>query len=238
VGAGRAHVFGEAAAVTVSAVPVSPPILIFPGGGSFQFMVTLTNVTGQPLTVQAWTAVEGPVSRDPVMGPLSVTLPVGATLSRTLTQQVPAAAPAGTYTYVVKVGTFPGGVIASDSFTFTKLPARQGAPATQDGDWAVSGWEEASVASVALPEGFALSEASPNPFSSQARLKLEVAEGQAVTVGVYDGLGRRVATLHDGPMEAGAHVLVLDGSSLPAGAYVVRVVGETFAATRRAVLVR
>jgi hypothetical protein len=55
---------------------------------------------------------------------------------------------------------------------------------------------------------------------------------------VYDGLGRRVAVLYDGAVEAGAHALVLDGSSLPAGVYVVRVTGETFAANRRVTLVR
>jgi hypothetical protein len=65
-----------------------------------------------------------------------------------------------------------------------------------------------------------------------------VAEAQNVTAAVYDGLGRRVAMLHDGVLESGAHALTLDASSLPAGVYVVRVTGETFAATRRATLIR
>jgi hypothetical protein len=238
VGAGRAHVFGEAAAVAVSAEPVNPPILISPGGGSFQFTVTLTNGTGQSLTVQAWTAVTGPVNREPVMGPLSVMLPAGGSVTRTLTQQVPAAAPAGTYTYIVNAGTFPGGAIASDSFAFTKLPAQEGAPAAQADAWAVSEWDEAVEASATLPDGFALGEVSPNPFSSLARLALAVAEAQAVRVEVFDGLGRRVAVLHDGEIEAGTHALVLDGASLPVGVYVVRATGETFSAARRVTLVR
>jgi len=90
----------------------------------------------------------------------------------------------------------------------------------------------------ASPRGFALSEAHPNPFTRRAAFTLEVAEAQHVQAEVYDALGRRVVVLHDGVMEAGAHALVLDGSSLPAGVYVVRVTGEAFAATRRAVLLR
>jgi hypothetical protein len=141
----------------------------------------------------------------------------------------------------VKVGTFPGVVLASDSFPFVKQAAREGAAvasATADAAWSASGWDEASVASATLPGGFALSEVSPNPFTGRTQLTVEVAEAQAVTVEVYDALGRRVATLHDGPMEAGAHALGFDGSSLPAGVYVVRATGETFSATRRATLVR
>jgi WD40 repeat protein len=228
------------AAVSVAAAPVGGPVTIPASGGSFQFTVTLTNLTGQAQTFQAWTAVTGPVSRDPVMGPLSVTLDPGATLTRTLTQQVPAAAPAGTYTYTVNVGT--GGVaVAGDSFSFGKQAGRQSdGPAVSGADgWSVSGWESvaASIARSA-PGGFALSGATPNPFTSMARLTLEIAEAQGVRAEVYDGLGRRVAVLHDGPMEPGAHALTFDGSALPAGLYVVRVTGETFTATRRATLAR
>src|SRR5690606_18856391 len=103
------------AAIAVTASPVSPPVVIGPGGGSFDFRVTLTNQTDQPQTFQAWTAVDGPVDRSPVLGPLSVTLPAGATLTRTLRQRVPGNAPAGTYTYHVRLGAFPSGVTASDS---------------------------------------------------------------------------------------------------------------------------
>ena len=62
---------------------------------------------------------------------------------------------------------------------------------------------------------------------------LSVAEAQAVTVAVYDALGRRVALLHEGPLAPGQeHRLTFDGSGLPAGVYVVRAVGETFSDTR------
>jgi hypothetical protein len=110
----------QPAPMAVSAAPVGGPITVGPGGGTFQYRVTLTNQTGQPQSFQAWTAVTGPVGREPVVGPLSVTLPAGATITRTLTQRVPGNAPAGAYTYHVRLGTFGGDVMASASFPFEK----------------------------------------------------------------------------------------------------------------------
>ena len=68
---------------------------------------------------------------------------------------------------------------------------------------------------------------------------LQVAEAQAVTVAVFDALGRRVAVLHDGPLPASqAHTFTLDGADLPSGTYVVRAIGETFAASQAVTLLR
>jgi hypothetical protein len=234
----------SSSAVSVSAAPVGGPVVIGPGGGSFQFTVTLTNTTGQPQAFQAWSSVTGPISRNPVVGPTNVTLPPGATVTRTLTQQVPGNAPAGQYTYTVNVGTFPGVVLASDAFPVVKQAGAasrgvesRGAEAVAD--WATSGWDAAAAASTTtLSGGYALSEVYPNPSRGRASLTLELAAAQAVRIEVYDALGRRVAVLHDGEVAAGSHALVLDGSVLPAGVYVVRVTGETFAASRRAVLAR
>jgi len=225
------------APVAVTVEPVSPPVVIPPGGGSFQFTVTLTNTTAEPQAFQAWTEVTGPVNREPVLGPRTVTLPPGATVTRTLTQRVPGAAPPGTYTYAVNVGEFPSTVRASDAFAFEKEGATPRGAAS-DADWAVSGWDEAPAASAALPDSFVLSEAHPNPFTRHTTLALDLAEGQHVRAEVFDALGRRVAVLADGEVEAGTHALVLEGAELPAGVYVVRVTGETFSATRRATRLR
>ncbi len=78
----------------------------------------------------------------------------------------------------------------------------------------------------------------PNPFRTQTLLTLTLAEPQAVTMDVYDLLGRRVAVLHEGLLAAGAHPFVWNAGSLPAGPYVVRVVGVAVRASRRVVLVR
>ncbi|HYE94803.1 MAG TPA: T9SS type A sorting domain-containing protein [Rubricoccaceae bacterium] len=88
------------------------------------------------------------------------------------------------------------------------------------------------------PSSFALSAVYPNPFNPQARFTLVVAEAQPVLVEVYDALGRRVATLHEGPLAAGTHTFTLDGSGLPSGAYFVRATGQGVTATRTAVLLK
>ena len=94
-------------------------------------------------------------------------------------------------------------------------------------------------ASVETPEGFVLSAAYPNPFNPQTQFTLTVGRRQQVTVIVYDALGRRVRTLHDGALAANTvHAFAFDAEDLPSGLYVIRVSGETFATTRRAVLVK
>ena len=91
----------------------------------------------------------------------------------------------------------------------------------------------------ALPEGYRLGAAYPNPFNPTTTLTLEVAEAQRVLAEAFDVLGRRVAVLFDGPVASGTpQRLTFDAADLPSGAYVVRVEGETFRATRRVTLAR
>ncbi len=90
-----------------------------------------------------------------------------------------------------------------------------------------------------LDGAFALSEVHPNPLSGAARLTLMLAAEERVRAEVYDALGRRVAVLHDGPLAPEEeHALVFDGRGLASGLYLVRVTGESFAQTRRALVVR
>ena len=86
---------------------------------------------------------------------------------------------------------------------------------------------------------FALGSPAPNPFSGTSRFTFTAREAQAVNVALYDALGRRVAVLFDGAVEANAATTTtVDGANLPAGLYVVRVTGERFHATRTLTLAR
>lgn len=92
---------------------------------------------------------------------------------------------------------------------------------------------------VALPDAAALSPAYPNPFNPETRFTLVVATKQEATVAVYDMTGRRVATLHDGPLAADVpYGFTFDARDLPSGLYVVRATGQTFMTTTSALLVR
>ena len=79
-----------------------------------------------------------------------------------------------------------------------------------------------------------LGDVYPNPTASGASLAVEVSSAQRVTATVYDVLGRQVATAFDGPLAPGTTALLrLDTARLAPGTYVVRLEGETFAASRR-----
>ena len=64
--------------------------------------------------------------------------------------------------------------------------------------------------------------AFPNPFRDAATIRYTLPEASAVTLAVYDALGRRVATLVAGPVGAGVHEARLAAGALPSGLYVYR----------------
>ena len=72
----------------------------------------------------------------------------------------------------------------------------------------------------------------------RASLDLRVSTPQRVRVSVYNVLGQRVAEALDHVVAAGAVPVVIETADLAPGSYVVRVVGETFAETRRITVVR
>jgi hypothetical protein len=83
-----------------------------------------------------------------------------------------------------------------------------------------------------------LSAPSPNPAVGATHFSLTLPRPQHVRVDVFDGLGRRVATLHDGVLTAGETAFTLDAAALPSGVYVVRAAGDDFAEAVRATVVR
>ncbi|MDX1418892.1 MAG: T9SS type A sorting domain-containing protein [Rubricoccaceae bacterium] len=90
-----------------------------------------------------------------------------------------------------------------------------------------------------MPGGYVLSQARPNPVVVTSALTLQVAQTQHVSVAVYDVLGRCVSRLHEGTLESGSeHRLLVGASDLASGAYLVRVDGEQFAATRSLTVLR
>ncbi len=89
------------------------------------------------------------------------------------------------------------------------------------------------------PDVAFISTARPSPFTSTSALDLRVATSQRVVATLHDVLGRRVATLYQGTVAAGAlRRLIVDGAGLAPGPYAVRVQGETFAASRRLIRLR
>ena len=89
------------------------------------------------------------------------------------------------------------------------------------------------------PTAARLTPPAPNPTRGLAAFVLHLQTTEEVAVDVVDRLGRRVAVLHDGPLAGGVdHAFRVDGDRLPAGVYIVRVVGETARQSRRVTVVR
>ena len=98
---------------------------------------------------------------------------------------------------------------------------------------------DARVDGAAQPSGYTLEEAYPNPFDQSTTVRFSVDEAQAVSLTLYDGLGRIVRTLYEGTPSAGAaETVVIDGSSLPSGAYTVRLEGTSVSASTRIVVLK
>ena len=92
---------------------------------------------------------------------------------------------------------------------------------------------------VEMPEMYLLTEVYPNPFNPEARLDFAVRQSQEVTVTAYNMLGQRVLEIYSGVPSTGVtQSLVIDGSGLQSGTYVVRIQGERFVETRTFTLVK
>ncbi|MEM1095992.1 MAG: T9SS type A sorting domain-containing protein [Bacteroidota bacterium] len=82
---------------------------------------------------------------------------------------------------------------------------------------------EASGVGSEVPSTYELEQNYPNPFNPVTTFRFGVPESGAVSLRVYDVLGREVATVVDGlEVEAGWHRVEFDGSGLASGTYVYR----------------
>lgn len=73
-----------------------------------------------------------------------------------------------------------------------------------------------------VPDRYELAQNYPNPFNPQTEITFGMPEAGPARLVVYDMLGRRVAQLVDGWIDAGRHRVRFDGSSLASGVYVYR----------------
>ena len=88
------------------------------------------------------------------------------------------------------------------------------------------------------PGTFYLSAPYPNPFAVRTAFKLGVSETQPIRVDVYNVIGKRVASVFDGTVQAGIdYEFLVDGEGLPNGLYMIKVSGRD-ASVRSVVLQR
>ena len=83
-----------------------------------------------------------------------------------------------------------------------------------------------TAASDKRPDGVEVLPPTPTPFDGPTAFRVDLPRAGAVTVEVFDVLGRRVAVAFEGRLAAGAHRLPFDGAALSPGVYLFRVTTE------------
>jgi len=224
--------------VSITMVPVNPPIIIPAGGGNFNWNGTVTNNGSTPSSFQVWVMVTLPNGSPygPVLGPLALTLSGGASLTRLRTQSVPASAPPGNYVYIGNVGNYPGTIYDSDSFTFVKSTTDAGGSVVPG--WSNSGEEFAPASGTSAPATCSPLSNRPNPFNPSTTIRFELPQAARVHLQVFDASGRLVTTLVSGWREAGTQEITFEGNNLPSGIYIYRVTTNEYSAAGKMLLMK
>jgi len=228
---------------TITLTAVNPPITIPAQGGQFSVVVDIVNMSGRPVTTQVWNAIRKPdgtiLGRTPI-GPITISLNNGETVTGNPTQTVPANAPPGIYTYIFSVGAFRQFVTDRDSITFTKLagPIASLSKNNTTTDWEVSAGPQDQLfkfdsstneqrGAVIRPETLILEQNYPNPFNPSTIIRFGLNQDAHVTLKIYNILGEEVAILVDEFQSSGFKSMVWDGhnslgQTVSAGVYLYK----------------
>ncbi len=214
--------------IELTLTPQGTPIVIPPGGGSFDYTIGGQNLGTETVVTQLWVDVTLPdgTPYGPIIGPANLTMPAGFSISRDRTQTVPGSAPAGQYSYNAYAGFYPAIVWFETSFNFEKLGVDANGALTSwpsAGDH-LGGWEPARVSrpvesQAVNPATFTLCEVYPNPFNPTTTISFSLPEVMHVGLRVYNVSGREVATLANSFHNAGKYKITFDGSHLSSGVY-------------------
>jgi subtilisin-like proprotein convertase family protein len=223
-------------------------------GGTLVFTVSATNNGASAAQLVLGLSATGPINYTRTLG--SGTLAAGASITQNVPLRVPRGAPNGTYD-VTLVLSVDGDVCDTESFVITKGTTERVVAAeltkaeveAAQNDRPAASESSAPVelfSGVTMDPNFFASAttapsavvASPNPFASRTALSFTLAQATDVRLSVYDVLGREVATLVSGRLEAGSHTAAFDASALSAGTYVYRLVVDGEVETGRITLAR
>ncbi|MBK6764830.1 MAG: S8 family serine peptidase [bacterium] len=92
---------------------------------------------------------------------------------------------------------------------------------------------------IGAPREFTLLQNYPNPFNSQTTFRFHLPQQSPVTLKLFDIMGREVATLASGSMQAGEHSVSFDAENLATGIYFARLDALSgVTATRKVLLLK
>jgi hypothetical protein len=88
------------------------------------------------------------------------------------------------------------------------------------------------------PIAFTLYPNFPNPFNPSTTIQYAVPEAGSVSIDLLDLKGNSVKNLVEGRLSAGYHSVVLNGSDIPSGVYLIRMAAARFTAIRKCILLK
>jgi Carboxypeptidase regulatory-like domain/FlgD Ig-like domain len=96
---------------------------------------------------------------------------------------------------------------------------------------------------VIKPVNYTLDQNYPNPFNPTTQIAFSVPQSMHVTITIFNILGQQVATLVDGNMSAGSHLVTWNarnrnGEMLPTGVYFYRLSTPSFTAVKKMLLLK
>jgi hypothetical protein len=90
----------------------------------------------------------------------------------------------------------------------------------------------------AVPASFRLEQNYPNPFNPATTIAFHIPSSAFVTLRVFDALGREVATIMSGNVQAGSHSRQWNAERMAGGVYFYRLVAGDFVQTKKLVVLK
>jgi len=93
------------------------------------------------------------------------------------------------------------------------------------------------------PVNYELDQNYPNPFNPTTEIAFSIPQSMHVTVDIFNVLGQKVATIVDGTMSAGSHIVTwnarnANGEMMPSGVYFYRLSTPDFSAVKKMLLMK
>ncbi len=89
-----------------------------------------------------------------------------------------------------------------------------------------------------IPNRFELGQNFPNPFNPATVIKYQIPKSSNVKISVFDILGKEVATLVNGKVDAGYHQVEFNGSNFASGLYIYKIEAVGFTDVKKMILIK
>lgn len=191
--------------VSVTLLPYGAPIVLPESGGMFEFSFRIDYIHPALVPFDGWMMIMDPDSvwSDPVMEFTLPTQGAGTYLEFDSLYTVQAGLDTGTYVFEARVGFYPDDIWDTEAFTFQITDTTSDVPDYDD----------------TTPSDFVLYPAYPNPFNAVTVLKYSLPQPGPMALTIHNILGQKIATIFDGPQQAGFHTIRWDANSFPSGIY-------------------